>query len=152
MRKVVFGALLVAALTLFVGCGSSSPPAGAQGNTVQVTLSDFKVQAATTTFTAGKTYHFVVTNAGGTAHEFMIMPQMTDMAGMSMDKAHSMALTMIDQIKPGESKTLDYTFATNASGGMSGMQASSQALEFACMLPGHYQAGMHLPAMLKPAQ
>jgi len=51
-----------------------------------------------------------------------------------MDEMHKIALAMIDNVNPGETKTLDYTFTQSNAG---------KQLEFACHLPGHYEAGMH---------
>lgn len=129
---------LAAVLTLFVvvlaACGSSSSPSGSQE--VQVTLSEYKLTSSLTTFTPGTSYHFVVTNQGQVPHEFMIMPMGMNMGGMSMDEMHKIALHMIDNVAPGETKTFDYTFASSMMG---------QNFEFACHLPGHYEAGMKLP-------
>lgn len=69
----------------------------------------------------------------------MIMPMQMNMQGMSMDDMHKIALHMIDNIAPGETKTFDYAFASSMVG---------QNFEFACHLPGHYEAGMHLPIMV----
>jgi uncharacterized cupredoxin-like copper-binding protein len=55
---------------------------------------------------------------------------------MSMDETHKIALHMIDNVARGETKTFDYTFASSMMG---------QYFEFACHLPGHYEAGMKLP-------
>jgi len=103
---------------------------------VSVTLSDFKVSASTTTFSAGTPYHFVVTNNGKMVHEFMILPPLTGMGSMSMDEMHKQSLVMIESIAPGESKTVDVTFPSSSVG---------KPLELACHLPGHYEAGMKLP-------
>lgn len=123
----LFGLLLT---VLLAACGgtTSSP------NQVNVTLSEFKIQSSQTNFTPGTTYHFVVTNNGHTSHEFMVMQPMS--ADMSMDQMDSMALYHIDasQLPPGASKSFDYTFPASA---------AKQPLEFACHLPGHYEAGMH---------
>jgi len=115
------------------GVGSSGP-AGSQE--VSVTLSDFKVSASTTTFSPGMPYHFVVTNNGKMAHEFMILPPLAGMGSMSMDDLHKQSLVMIESIAPGESKTVDVTFPSSSVG---------SSLELACHLPGHYEAGMKLP-------
>ncbi len=92
---------LAAVLTLFVvvlaACGNSSSPSGSQE--VQVTLSEYKITSSLTTFTPGTSYHFVVTNQGQVAHEFMIMPMGMNMQGMSMDDMHKVALHMIDRIR-----------------------------------------------------
>jgi len=129
--RFVLGGIAVLLLTILAACGGTS---SSGSNQVNVTLSDFKIQSSQTTFTPGTTYHFVVNNNGKVAHEFMIVPMEMNMGNMSMDEMHKMALAMIDNVNPGETKTLDYTFAQSNAG---------KQLEFACHLPGHYEAGMH---------
>lgn len=135
---------LFAVLTLLIlvlaACGGSTSTAPSGPQEVQVTLSEFKIESSVTTFTPGTPYHFVVTNKGQAAHEFMIMPRGMNMSGMSMDDMHKRALHMIDSVAPGETKTFDYTFASSMMG---------QNFEFACHLPGHYEAGMLLPVTVK---
>ncbi|MEO6891131.1 MAG: hypothetical protein ABI456_16840 [Ktedonobacteraceae bacterium] len=132
--RFVFGLFLLSFTLMLAACGGSNGSSGPQH--VQITESDFKIASSVTTFSPGTMYHFTVTNNGQAVHEFMIMPMGMNMSGMSMDNMHKMALTMIDTIAPGETKTLDYTFASSTSG---------QNFEFACHLPGHYEAGMKLP-------
>ncbi len=132
--RIIFGSLLILLTIVLAACGGSSSSAGSQD--VPVTLSDFKVSAPTTTFSAGTPYHFVVTNDGMMTHEFMILPSMAGMGSMSMDDMHKQSLVMIDSIAPGESKTVDVTFPSSSIG---------SSLELACHLPGHYEAGMKLP-------
>ena len=129
--RLALGMVLMMFVVILAACGgtSSSTP-----NQVNVTLSEFTIQSAQTAFTAGTTYHFVVTNSGKTPHEFMVMPKGMNMGNMSMDEMHKAALAMIDNVAPGETKTVDYTFAQSTVG---------QQLELACHLPGHYEAGMH---------
>ncbi|HYU75869.1 MAG TPA: hypothetical protein VEL31_24615 [Ktedonobacteraceae bacterium] len=132
--RVIFGSLLILLTIVLSACGGSSSSSGSQD--VSVTLSDFKVSAPTTTFSAGTPYHFVVTNNGKMVHEFMILPPLAGMGSMSMDDLHNQSLVMIDSIAPGESKTVDVTFPSSSVG---------SSLELACHLPGHYEAGMKLP-------
>jgi uncharacterized cupredoxin-like copper-binding protein len=129
--------LFAVVLLLLAACGSSNGNATTSGAvSVQVNETDFKIASSVTSFTPGTAYHFVVTNNGKTAHEFMILPQSEgSMSGMSMGNMDSMALATIETINPGETKTVDYTFSSSA--------ASSHP-EFACYLPGHYEAGMKL--------
>jgi uncharacterized cupredoxin-like copper-binding protein len=125
-------------MAVLAACGgASTAPSGSQE--VQVTLSEYKITSSQTTFSPGTSYHYVVTNKGQTAHEFMMMPMGMNMGGMSMDEMHKVALHMIDNVAPGETKTFDYTFASSMMG---------QNFEFACHLPGHYEAGMQLPMMV----
>ena len=132
---IVFGAL--ALILLLAACGGTTvgnSTEGTSGTTVQVTETDFHIDATLTNFAPGIPYHFVVTNKGQTAHEFMIMPRSEGgMSGMSMGNMDKMALASIDNLNPGETKTLDYTFPSS--------NASSHP-ELACYLPGHYEAGM----------
>lgn len=117
----------------------SSEASGSQ--TVQITETEFHIASSVVRFVPGKTYHFLVTNSGKTAHEFLILPRSEgSMNGMPMDKIHHMALVIIDNINPGETKTLDYTFPSST--------ANSHP-EFACYLPGHYEAGMKLAVTMK---
>lgn len=109
--------------------------------TIHVTESEFKIASSVTNFIPGTTYHFVVKNLGKTAHEFMIMSKSEGaMSDVSMGDMDHQALARIETIAPGETKTVDYTFPASA--------ASSHP-EFACYLPGHYEAGMKLAVAVK---
>lgn len=145
----VFGFFLVTLLLVLAACGSSPTTSGSQqgqttpsgSQTVQVTLSDNNVTSSLTTFTAGMPYHFVVTNTGQVAHQFVMIPMGMGMEHMSVDKMQHAALYMYDSVAPGESRMFDYTFAQSAAG---------QSLQFACGTQGHYAAGMQLPFMVQP--
>jgi len=127
----VFLALFVLLLTACGGNRGNIPPSEMQH--VQVKETDFKIASSVTTFSLGTHYHFVVTNNSNTAHEFMILPTSEGNMEMGMGDMHKIAFASIDMIHPGETKTLDYTFPSSA--------AVSHP-EFACYLPGHYDAGM----------
>ena len=119
--------------------GGSPTPSGKTGTTpggasVQITETDFQIHSSMTTFSAGTSYHFVITNQVKTTHEFMIMPKSEgSMNGMAMGDMDSMALAHVQNIAPGQTVPLDYTFPSSARGSHP---------EFACYLPGHYEAGM----------
>lgn len=126
--------VLVGVVLLLTACGGNTT--SSRTISVQVTETDFHIASSVMTFRPGIPYHFVVTNTGRTAHEFMIMPKAEGkMNGMSMDDMDKLALAMIETIPPGETKTLDYTFPSSA---------TSSHPEFACYFPGHYEAGMKL--------
>ncbi len=129
---VIIGAMFLAACS---GGGGSSGGSNSPVK-VNVTETEFQIQADTTSFKVGTPYQFVVTNKGTTSHEFLIMK--TGPASMTADevKAATLASLTQDQLTAGATKTLDYTF-TDADAG--------QSLEFACRLPGHYEGGMHTP-------
>lgn len=137
--SVVSALLLVLVLA---ACGGSTGRTSSSGSRtpVQVTETDFKIASSVTTFTPGTSYHFVVKNLGNIAHEFMMMPKAEgSMSGMPMGNMDSMALAKVDNIVPGQSKTLDYTFPSSATGSHP---------QFACYYPGHYEAGMKLDVIV----
>jgi uncharacterized cupredoxin-like copper-binding protein len=105
---------------------------------VQVTLTDFKIDSSLTTFSTGVPYHFVVTNKGAVNHQFLIMPPI---ASPTTEQINQMMLAGIagQGLAPGATQTVDYTFKSAPAG----------TLEFACHLPGHYDAGMHTPIVVK---
>jgi uncharacterized cupredoxin-like copper-binding protein len=122
--------------------GQSAPSPGDTVTTVRVTETEFAIVSSLTSFRSGIAYHFVVTNLGKTAHEFMIMPKAEGaMSGMSMEEMDRMALARIETIAPGGTKTVDYTFST---------AAAFTHPEFACYLPGHYEAGMKRDVSVQP--
>ena len=147
--RFVLGLFLVTFILVLVACGSSTTSSSSQQGqtpvsgpqTVQVTLSDTRVDSSLTTFTAGMSYHFVVTNSGQVAHQFVMIPMGMGMEQMSVDQMHHSALYMYDSVAPGETRMFDYTFA---------MSTGSQSFEFACGTQGHYAAGMQLPFMVNP--
>ncbi len=132
---VLFTGLLLAA------CGAAQTPRPVE---VTVTLKEFSVESSVTDFKPGTSYHFKVTNAGQIPHEFMIMPLMMDgmdmggMQGMTMEERDATALVMIpeEQLGPGATAEVDYTFTEETSGA---------GIEMVCTLPGHLEAGMHMP-------
>lgn len=136
--------------------GQPAPAANAT-RTVEVTLQDIAFEPKSLDVKAGETVRFVLVNKGRLLHEFNLgdaamhaahqkeMLQMQasgmltatgmgkmdhsamghgDMGGMKHDDPNSVL------VEPGKTAELTWTF-TKATG-----------LEFACNLPGHYQAGM----------
>lgn len=136
-RAAVPFVLCVAMLAACGGRGQTST-SQVQAVEVQITLSDFHLTSSIMMFAPGALYHFTVINTGKTAHELMLLSstmKTMNMSGMSMSAMDTMTLVHLEQIHPGETKTLDYTFVLRAAG---------PHPEFSCHLPGHYEAGMHL--------
>lgn len=147
-RQVSLMGLLVLVLILLAACArsgdantanttsSQGSPTVQGAQEVQITETEYHITTSLTNFAPGKSYHFVVTNKGTTAHEFMIMPKSEgSMDGMPMGNMDTMSLAKLENIAPGQTQTVDYTFSSSA--------ANSHP-EFACYLSGHYEAGMKL--------
>jgi len=116
--RVMFIVVLVlgALLLVLAGCSTIASTPGELAQAVHVTLSDQQISADRSTFTPGQLYHFVVTNTGQVAHQFMMTPRGWDYDHMSMGERHHVALYMYDQVAPGQTKTFDYTFPASAVG------------------------------------
>lgn len=71
--SLVVAVVAVAAFAL-AACGTPAATASGQAVTVNVTLSDFKIDSSLTTFSTGVPYHFVVTNNGSVNHQALILP------------------------------------------------------------------------------
>ncbi len=130
-KKAAFSPLVMVLVLVLTAC-SGGGSGGA--TTVTVTLTDFAIQASQTTFQVGTSYHFVVTNKGSVAHQFVIMTPMPDDPPAAQVKSAMLAGIDDTGLAAGASQSFDYTFKTAAPAG---------TLEFACHLQGHYDAGMH---------
>ena len=131
-RTTIFLACLIILSTALAACGSSG--GGSKAIEVKVTLTDFAFELdPLTTFAVGTPYRFVITNKGAVAHEVLIMAP-------GGDEAKALLKVPEADLPAGGTKTVDYTFTSAAPQG---------TLEFACHIPGHYEAGMHLPIVVK---
>jgi uncharacterized cupredoxin-like copper-binding protein len=138
-RRIGVAALVVSGAIL-AACAGSAPKGPVE---VDVTLTDFGIQSSLNEFKVGVPYHFVVTNDGAIEHELMVMPVVDPASGMTMAQMDDMAMGMIeeDDMPSGATGTMDITFTEPAAAG---------TLEFACHVPGHYEAGMHAPITVVP--
>lgn len=116
-------------------------PGNDQSGTTQIEVSLFEtddgemlIEPRQLDFKAGETVLFTITNNGEYEHEFVmdtfdnnakhkeLMEQFPE-----MEHADPNAL----RLQPGETGSIAWTFA------------NAGAFEFACLIPGHYQSGMH---------
>ncbi len=137
--------------------GSAGKP-GDASRTVQVEVHDNYYLPEEITVKAGETVRFVITNKGQLVHEFNLgtpamhaahqdeMQMMVEHGVLEADKInrHMMNMDMGGGhvmrhdhpnsvlLEPGESGEVVWTFPADA----------TVALEFACNVPGHYDAGM----------
>jgi uncharacterized cupredoxin-like copper-binding protein len=163
-RFLAATALLAASLGAYADPGSHfafGHPADADKatRTIEMTLGDIYFEPKALAVKKGETVRFVLVNKGQLLHEFnlgdakmhaahqqemlkmvasgMLTPTGVkhDMAGMDHGMAHGDGAMKHDDpnsvlVGPGKTAELTWTFA------------DATDLEFACNLPGHYQAGM----------
>lgn len=169
-RKLIAAGFAVAAASFAVpaafadaghshGAAIGQPaPASAASRTVEVTMYDNYYQPEEITVQAGETVRFVVTNRGQLVHEFNLgtaamhaahqdeMQMMVDHGVLHADRidhqaAQHMQATMGHGmhkdpnsvlLEPGQTGEVVWSFPNDA----------SVDVEFACNVPGHYDAGM----------
>jgi uncharacterized cupredoxin-like copper-binding protein len=134
------GVLAVLVAVVLTACGA---PAQGSSKDVNIRLTDFDVISSTAEFQAGVEYTFTIVNQGQVPHEFMFIPPvMEGMADMHGEATHNTALIEVgeDKLPPGATYTLVYTFPQSVVGA---------DLEIACHTPGHYEAGMRIPIVVK---
>jgi uncharacterized cupredoxin-like copper-binding protein len=101
---------------------------------VYVTLQEFTINSSVHTFQVGVHYYFIVTNRGHAVHEFMVMRDSSDGKPISFDEDSSTMFIHIEQVFPGTTLHMNFTFTPSLLG----------KSEIACLMRGHYAAGMHL--------
>jgi uncharacterized cupredoxin-like copper-binding protein len=138
-RFALIASVMILAAIVLVACGGGAASSN-QPVDVTVTETEFKIEASMTTFQVGVPYHFIVTNNGTVNHEFDIMPPEPADTPETQVQAEALARLTQDKLPPGTTATLDYTFTQAYPAG---------SLEFACHVPGHYDAGMHTPIIVK---
>ena len=113
---------------------------------INVAMEDHRFSPNVFDVRVGDTVTFVFTNFGRAVHDAFIGDKaaqaqhekemrQTENGGHAHDHAHEGGVT----VPPGESGTLEYTFAR------------AGALEIGCHQPGHYEAGMTATLNVKPA-
>ncbi|MSP12179.1 MAG: hypothetical protein EXR62_04385 [Chloroflexi bacterium] len=123
------GGLLISSLIAVLILSLSACASGATVKTpveVQVKVAEYKFDSSLTTFTVGTPYHFVITDNGKLAHDWMIMPQ------GELDEDKALIKVEDDELEPGKAVIRDFTFT----------QAGNY--EIACHVKDHYEAGMML--------
>lgn len=146
-NKTIFAfvTVLIALSISVAACGASTPSINPDGSiNVDVTLTDFGIESSVTTFEAGKTYQFTITNKGAIPHEFVIAEPLVGgtVHGTDMEMMHEGLIVEVeeDELPPSATVTVDATFPAHVPG---------EELEFACHTEGHYEAGMKFPITVK---
>lgn len=115
--------------------------------TVQVAMNEFSFEPAEFEAVAGETIEFVVTNLGVVEHEFRLSNEHRIEEHLasghadhddSGDGGHHEDGDVILLVQPGETDSITVTFGED----------TTLYSEVACLIPGHYEAGMKAPMSL----
>jgi uncharacterized cupredoxin-like copper-binding protein len=142
LPKLKFRFFLSLSLLLLAACSTvNAKPNPNNPITVKITAGEFYFKSSLTKFAVGQRYRFEVTNKGKVPHEIMLIAPIQPGA-MSMDAMDKMAVAHIteEDLQSGVTKSFDYAFTKADAAGK---------LEFACHVPGHYEAGMKLQISVK---
>lgn len=110
--------------------------------TISVTLDDnMKFSPGSMEFNHGEVVNFIVTNKGKLMHEFVLGTKLYNQEHAELMKRFpnmEHAEPHMAHVAPGE--TVELTWKFNQAG----------QFEFACLIAGHYDAGMHGPVTVTP--
>jgi uncharacterized cupredoxin-like copper-binding protein len=105
---------------------------------VYVTLVEFRITSSVKVFHPGIHYYLIVTNRGQDVHEFMMMRDKPDGTPSSFNEDSNGMFIHIEQVFPGTTLRMNFTFSPSLTG----------KSEIACLMRGHYAAGMRLPIVV----
>jgi hypothetical protein len=118
-RWFLLGWVLTVLLTALTACGGTTLSANAETIssvvTVQITLTDLKIESSLTTFSQDVPYHFVITNKSTREREFLLGPLIQP--GMTMNDVEKQKLFGFAVITPGVTKSTNFTFKNSAAWG-----------------------------------
>lgn len=123
---------------------AASPEASAEATPsaepvcVGVLVEEFAVQPERTTFHVNQPYIFAVGNAGKLPHEFVIEPFGANDAPLEVEINGKKQESEAEDIAPGETKELAWTFTEPGS------------YQFSCHVPDHFEAGMVIKIEVLP--
>lgn len=126
----VVAALALAACTSGAAPASTTPASSAPASStsrrvIEIEATDnLKFEPAQVAIKVGETVIFRVKNSGAIPHKFMVGPK------QAVDAASAEGTAELEDIQGGQTKDLEFTFA------------NAGTFEFACHVPGHFEAGM----------
>lgn len=108
---------------------------------IEISMTEMEFHPSDIRVEAGQTVRFIVTNVGATTHEFRlsnphrIEEHMADHddAGHGDDAGHHEDADVVLELEPGVTGEVTVTFPED----------TDLYSQVACLLPGHYEAGMH---------
>ncbi len=141
MKRTTLPLLLAVFALVGSACGTAAKPAptadspAGDPNQVIVTLGDYTIASTQTTFKVGVPYTFVIKNNGNHLHNFNIAQPVSVTGSEDASAASALLVVTQDKLPIGGGTTVQFTFPANALG---------MPLEFSCLIPRHYEQGMHL--------
>ena len=140
--------IIVAGMAMLLAACGAEPGTVDSPRRVEVDAAEMAFDPDTVAITTGETIEFVITNSGALTHEFVVTNQEEidehleagheeghdDEGEEGHDEAedgHDEASLEVE-IEPGETETLVITF-----------DDPDHMARFACLIEGHYEAGMH---------
>ena len=124
----------VAVLALMLTACAEEPGTVDNPRRIEVDATEMAFDPSSVDITAGETVEFVVTNLGAVAHEFRVTNQeeIDEHLAAGHQEGHEEEAMLEMEIEPGETKSLVVTF-----------DETDHMARFACLVEGHYEAGMH---------
>jgi len=105
---------------------------------VHISEVEFAIHSSLTVFHTNVHYYFIVSNLGKQTHALTFVPTSADGTPMNEYYQYAHMLIGLDNIPPGTTQTVNYTFTPGEAG----------HYELACRMRNHYMAGMHLPVVV----
>jgi len=122
LKRFLAGVILTLLASL-IFASLASAKAATEAN---VTLSDFKVELSTDNLPAGTAITFVISNKGAVAHELVLEKEGAVDEPLEFNGVPQEA----EDIESGTTRTVEWTIP------------EAGKYQFACHVPGHYEAGM----------
>lgn len=120
-------------LALMAACGGQAEAEPEAVREVRVTMGEMWFETTDSVFVAGVPYRFVLENQGQMSHEWAVVPR------GDADESRLLFEVEEEDLPPGATVEREFTFP------------EAGDFDFACFLPGHYQAGMVIPVRVAAA-
>ncbi len=133
------GAVLLTLVLIGASCGGGESGGADEGpRQIEIAMTEFAFEPVSVSVAPGEMVEFVVTNDGSIEHEFRLTNQAgidehlaSGHEGHEDETASDAQDANLITVMPGETKTLTVTIPDDDS-----------VTKIACLIPGHYEAGM----------
>ncbi len=132
MKRIV---AVVAVLAFVLAACAEDPGTVDSPRRIEIDAAEMAFDPDSIDITPGETVEFVITNSGALTHELVVTNQEEideHLEAGHEEEAHEGEAPLEVEIEPGETKSLVVTF-----------DETDHMARFACLIEGHYEAGMH---------